>query len=81
MIVGSASFGDVVDAVRPVAERVGRPISPTVYGAKESRFAMAYQAALGYSLIALAPALVATGPVHISQGPHSLANTGESGFA
>lgn len=37
MIVGSASFGEVVDAVRPVAERVGRPISPTLYGAKEFR--------------------------------------------
>ena len=37
MIVGSASFGEVVDAVRPVAERIGRPIGPTVYGAKDFR--------------------------------------------
>jgi DNA-binding transcriptional ArsR family regulator len=37
MVVGSASFGEVVDVVRPVAERIGRPISPTLYGAKEFR--------------------------------------------
>ena len=37
MVVGSASFGEVVEAVRPVAERVGRPISPTLYGASELR--------------------------------------------
>jgi DNA-binding transcriptional ArsR family regulator len=37
MVVGSASFGEVAEAIRPVAERVGRPISPTLYGAKEFR--------------------------------------------
>lgn len=37
MVLGEVSFGDVSEAVRPVAERLGRFVSPTVYGVKEFR--------------------------------------------
>lgn len=37
LVVGSTPFGEVVEAVRPVAQRIGRPISLTLYGAKEFR--------------------------------------------
>jgi predicted nucleotidyltransferase len=37
MVVGPASFAEVVAATRQVAQRIGRPISPTVYGASELR--------------------------------------------
>lgn len=41
MVVGSTSFGELVEAVRPVAERIGRPISPTLYATKEFRTQLA----------------------------------------
>jgi predicted nucleotidyltransferase len=37
IVVGSATFGEVAEAVRPVAERIARPISPTLYDAGELR--------------------------------------------
>ena len=37
MVVGSASFGEVAEAVRPIAERLGRPINPTLYRAMDFR--------------------------------------------
>ncbi|HOX06737.1 MAG TPA: nucleotidyltransferase domain-containing protein [Planctomycetota bacterium] len=37
MIVGDATFGDVVEALHPVQEKLGREVNPTVYPEAEFR--------------------------------------------
>jgi predicted nucleotidyltransferase len=37
LVVGDAAFGDVVDALGRIEEKVGRPINPTVYRRSEFR--------------------------------------------
>jgi predicted nucleotidyltransferase len=35
MVVGEASFGEVVSALQPAQDRIGREVNPTVYSTKE----------------------------------------------
>jgi predicted nucleotidyltransferase len=37
MVVGDASFGDVIDAIHPVHERLGREVNPIVMSGEEFR--------------------------------------------